>query len=292
MLGAGGMLGHKLSQRLGRSFDTVGAAREGAAGLKQIQSVTRVPTVGGLDVTTTPTVLRILDETQPTVVVNCVGIVKQRPNALDTAQSVRINSLFPHELAAMCHERHIRLVHVSTDCVFSGDRGSYRESDRPDPVDVYGLSKLLGEVHTSNAITLRTSIIGRELCNFHSLLEWFLRQPIDAEVKGYTRAVFSGFTTIALGDEIARLISDYPQVSGTYHVSAEPISKFKLLSMVKEVFGVRCTIIPDDAFHCDRSLVSDKYRSDVSFTPPSWKQMLEELASDPTIYPPAAAWRR
>ena len=160
----------------------------------------------------------------------------------------------------------------------------YRESDRPDPVDAYGHSKLLGEIHSAGALTLRTSMIGRELSGFHSLLEWFLRQPSGSAAKGYTRAVFSGLPTLALANEILRLIDEFPQLEGMYHLSVDPISKFDLLSLVREAFRLDVSLERNTEYHCDRSLISDRYRAATGFVPMSWETMVQEMANDPTPY--------
>jgi dTDP-4-dehydrorhamnose reductase len=284
VLGAGGMLGHKLLQRLPRTFETVGSARNLSDRLVAIASKAGARLYSGLEATDMDAVERLTDEVGPQVIVNCVGLIKQRAEGREAVPAIRINALFPHELAAMAAKRRVRVIHLSTDCVFSGDRGRYTENDRADPVDVYGTSKLLGEVNADNALTMRTSTIGRELSGFHSLMEWFLQQPRGGEVKGYTRAIFSGLTTIALADEIARLISDYPKLSGVYHVAADPISKYDLLRLLQVAFGLDISLVPDAAFHCDRSLDASRYTAATKFVPPSWPAMIAEVAADTTPY--------
>lgn len=282
------MLGHKVVQRAATMMETIGASRTSSESLSAIVSKARARLVTGLDVTQPDTVKRILDEVLPDVVVNCVGVIKQKPGAHDAIQSIRINSLFPHELALRCAEGRARLIHLSTDCVFSGNRGRYSEADRPDPTDLYGHSKFLGELQAAGVLTIRTSMIGRELSAFGSLLEWFLGQPSGATVKGYKRAIFSGLTTIALADEIVRIIQRQPHLEGLFHLSAAPISKFDLLGIARDVFRLSRTIEPDSTFHCDRSLISDRYRSITGFSPASWQDMIGDVAADPTSYRPPA----
>jgi dTDP-4-dehydrorhamnose reductase len=283
VLGAGGMLGHKTLQRLSSRFDTIGTVR--GARSNRLKTIVDAELIDGIDIDEFSTVRRALSRARPDFVVNCVGIIKQIAEGSDAIASIKVNSLFPHELTAACDAVGARVIHFSTDCVFSGTRGSYRESDVPDAQDLYGRSKLLGEVTAANAITLRTSVIGRELRGFHSLLEWFLRQPDGGAVRGYTKAIFSGLTNIALADEIARLIESHAGLTGVYHLSAAPIAKHDLLARVSDAFGVRREIIPDAALECDRSLVSDRYRQATGFQPASWEMMIQELASDPTPYP-------
>lgn len=282
ILGAGGMLGHKVLQRLSFRFEAIGTTRSGSD--DKLREIANAEVVSGVDITDFDTVRRTLTRVRPQFVINCVGIIKQLPEADDALTSIRINSLFPHELTLACRYAGARVVHLSTDCVFSGRRGRYTESDVPDPVDLYGRSKLLGEVDASNAITLRTSIIGRELRGFHSLVEWFLRQPVGTTVRGYTRAVFSGLTNIALADEIGRLIEFFPDLTGVYHLSADPITKHDLLTRIRTAFAHDVTLAPDDVLACDRSLVSDRYAEASGYRRPSWDRMIEALASDRPAY--------
>jgi dTDP-4-dehydrorhamnose reductase len=219
---------------------------------------------------------------RPDVILNCVGVIKQLDAAKDARASIYTNALFPHLLAAEATERGARVIHVSTDCVFSGERGSYRETDFADARDLYGRTKLLGELPAPH-LTMRTSIVGRELFSSLSLLDWFLSQR-GRRVRGFQRAIYSGFSTIALSREIARVISDRPKLAGLYHVSSEPIAKYDLLHLWRSAYGVDIEIEPDDAFLCDRSLLSGRYRADAGFTPPSWPEMVDEMARDATPY--------
>jgi dTDP-4-dehydrorhamnose reductase len=222
------------------------------------------------------TVEQALDSAQPDAVVNCIGVVKQI--ASDPADMVRLNALFPHELAACCAARGIRLVHVSTDCIFSGRRGGYSESDTPDPVDLYGRSKLTGEPSGPHVLTLRTSMIGWELGGRHQgLLEWFVSQP--AGVRGYTRAIFSGPTTPVLSRTILTAVECHPELSGTWHVAAEPIAKHDLLLALRTALGREVEIVPDDGLAIDRSLDASAFRAAAAWTPPRWEQMIDELAA-------------
>lgn len=283
VLGATGMLGHKVMQQLAPRLTVVGAVRRRDGQTRAIEKLSGARVIDGLDATRPESLVPILDHALPQVVVNCVGIIKQREGQSDSEDMVRVNALFPHLVERECVARGVRLIHLSTDCVFSGDRGGYEESDRPDPVDVYGQSKLLGEVAGPNVLTVRTSMIGRELRGGHSLLEWFLRQP-GPDVRGFTRAIFSGLTNIALAREIGRIITDVPGACGLYHVSAAPIAKHSLLEKLASAFARPIRVIPDAAFHCDRSLVSTKYQDATGFIPPDWDAMIGDLAADPTPY--------
>lgn len=285
VLGAGGMLGHKVIQRLSNRFEITGTTRSDHRGVSELAIESGARLVRGVDASDFASVQRTLREIRPDVVINCIGIIKQRREAQDVAASNRINAELPHALAREAGREGFRLIHLSTDCVFSGARGHYTEADIPDPVDTYGASKLAGEVGGPNTITLRTSIVGRELHGFRSLLEWFLRQPEGMEVTGFRRAIFSGLTNIALADEIGRLIADHRDVQGVFHLSSDPITKFDLLQLFNSAFARGQAVIPDDTFHCDRSLVSARYREATGFNPEGWPAMVAALASDPTPYP-------
>jgi dTDP-4-dehydrorhamnose reductase len=177
----------------------------------------------------------------------------------------------------------MRLIHISTDCVFSGRKGNYSENDLSDAEDLYGRTKFLGEASYEDCLTLRTSIIGRELETSHGLIEWFLSQE-GKTVGGYTRAIFSGFTTNALAEIIARIVDEQREMYGVWHVASDPISKFDLLSLVKQVYGLNIKIEPDEAVVVDRSLNADRFRQATGFVPPTWYDMIEQMYRDPTLY--------
>jgi dTDP-4-dehydrorhamnose reductase len=229
------------------------------------------------------TVVQTIETVQPQVVVNCIGLVKQAEALKDPLVSIEVNALFPHRLATLCQERGIRLIHISTDCVFSGRKGHYMENELSDAEDLYGRTKFLGEVSYNRCLTLRTSMIGRELGTSHGLIEWFLSQE-GRTVGGYTRAIFSGFTTNALAEIIARIVDKQPEMCGVWHVASDPISKFALLSLVKQIYGLDIKINPDETVVCDRSLNADRFRQATGFVPPTWYDMIEQMYRDPTMY--------
>ena len=279
ILGGSGMLGHKLSQVLAERFDTLATFRgSSAVGVYYPRHI-----VCGVLAEDFETVEKALTANEPDVVVNCIGIVKQDEAAKDRAQSIAINSLFPHQLARACGARGIRLIHLSTDCVFSGRRGNYKEDDVSDAEDIYGRTKWLGELDYDHCLTIRTSMIGRELRGSHGLIEWFLSQR-GKRVRGFKRAIFSGFTTIALSETIGNIIANGDEIHGVWHVTADPINKFELLSMVKQAFQVDIEIEPDESFVCDRSLDDTRFRARTGFKPPSWEQMIDRMARDTTPY--------
>ena len=279
VLGASGMLGHKVWSILGNRFETLGTVREPIAHPIFASGDRIVP---GVRVDDLPSVHDVVSEVRPDVVVNCVGIVKQLSAAHAHIPSITVNALFPHQLAELTASVGAHMIQISTDCVFSGRRGGYREDDEPDPIDLYGRTKLLGETGYEHTLTIRTSIIGRELVGAHGLLEWFLSQT--GEVRGYTRAIFSGVTTQTLAETLGRLIADQPQLAGTWHVAGEKISKYDLLRRLADVYEHDVVIEPDDRVVIDRSLDDTRFRAATELPRPDWAEMLEELRRDPTPY--------
>jgi dTDP-4-dehydrorhamnose reductase len=283
ILGGSGMLGHKLWQTLSPRFDTHGTFRRAPEAYARFGIFGESRAVGGLAADNVDSFARALAAIRPEVVVNCIGIVKQDEAAHDPVPTITVNALFPHKLAKICRAAGVRLIHLSTDCVFSGRKGHYSEDDPADAEDLYGRTKLIGEIGGENCLTIRTSMIGRELEGAHGLLEWFLSQE-GKRVHGFNRAVFSGLTTIALAEILAEVISRHAGLSGVYHVAAEPISKFDLLSLIKETYGLRVEIEPDETFVCDRSLDGTRFREATSLVAPAWPEMVRRLRDDPTPY--------
>jgi len=283
VLGAAGMLGHKLLQRLRTHFEVAGTIREPEPNAELRRVLSDVKLYPGVAANNPASLGRAIDEWGAQVVLNCIGIVKQRADAKDAIPSIAINSLFPHQLAQLTTARGAKLIHFSTDCVFSGRHGNYVEDDLPDPVDLYGRSKLLGELAAPGTLTLRMSIIGRELRGHLGLIDWFLSQR-GRPVKGYAGALYTGLTTIATADLIAHLIRAYPSLEGLWHVSGGPISKFDLLQMVNRVYGLGWEIARDEGFFCDRRLDSSRFRKHTGWHPPSWEEMICSMHSDEETY--------
>lgn len=282
ILGGSGMLGHKLVQTLSPQVETWSTVRGPFTDFADIGIFDRQSTIDDVDVRDFPALAKTISELRPDVVINAVGVIKQVPASKDMVELITINSILPHKLSEMSAELGFRLICISTDCVFAGDRGNYGEFDPADAIDVYGKSKHLGEVASGNCLTLRTSIIGRELSTSHSLVEWFLGQ--STQVRGFSRAIYTGFPTIVLAEIIGEVITRYPALSGVYHVSSEPISKLDLLRLINEEFGRGLDIVDDDSFTIDRSLDSSAFREITGFRPDSWRQMVNRMAADPTPY--------
>ncbi|MDB5809616.1 MAG: dTDP-4-dehydrorhamnose reductase [Betaproteobacteria bacterium] len=272
------MLGHRLLSTLSRSHEVRVTLRRELSAYRQFGHYDVQNSYSSVDVRVTDRMIDVLADFHPDAVINAVGVVKQRPDGLDPIPNLEINALLPHRLVAICKAIRAHFIHISTDCVFSGRKGSYKETDEPDPIDVYGHSKLLGEVVEPGCITLRTSIIGRELARRSGLFEWFLMQK--QQIKGYKNAIFSGFTTIELSRVIEKLIAEYPTASGIYHVSSYPISKYDLLNLIKQELKLPIEVTPNTDFKCNRSLDSTRFRKDFDYEPPTWKEMIEELVAD------------
>lgn len=285
VLGGTGMLGHRLWQRARESLDAFATVR--AEELDPVAAVVLDPdrVFCGVQASRPETVARAIDESGADVVVNCIGIVKQADAARDPLPSIQVNSLFPHQAAALCRRRGKRFIHISTDCVFSGSRGGYTEGDLPDAADLYGRSKLLGEATSAGSLTLRTSIIGRELVSSYGLVEWFLAEATAGNpIRGFSQAIFSGFTTRALADVLIEVALKRPELEGLWHLSADPIDKNRLLHMLRDGYRLTAEISPDDSVKIDRSLDSSRFRDATGWLPPSWQEMIDQMVGDPTPY--------
>lgn len=283
ILGGNGMLGHKLVQQLQDKFDVWATVRGPSFDFSKYGLLPSERTIGSVDVEHTRDVHKVLEMVAPDVVINAVGIIKQIPSSKDIIKTLEINSIFPNRLAEFSHEFGYRLICISTDCVFDGQTGRYTEGSVPNARDLYGKSKNLGEVITENCLTIRTSIIGREIGTSHSLVDWFLSHH-GQSVRGFVNAIYSGFPTIVFADIIASLITDFPELHGLYHLSSEPINKFDLLHLVKKYYNVEIGIERFEDFRIDRSLDSSKFRNETGFWPASWDEMIRRMAGDPTPY--------
>ena len=273
VLGATGMLGNAVLRLFAQSagYEVVGSARSTSAlGLLPTELSDRV--VCGVDVEHVDSLISLFSKVQPDVVINCIGLVKQLAEADDPLAAIPINSLLPHRLARLCGVAGARLVHISTDCIFSGAKGMYIEDDISDAKDLYGRSKYLGEVDYPHAITLRTSIIGHELSGGHSLVGWFLAQ--QGRVKGFRCAIFSGLPTVELARVIRDHVIPHPELHGVHHVSADPINKFDLLTLISNVYGKKIDIATDDSFILDRSLDSTRFRGATGYQPQQWQELV------------------
>lgn len=277
VLGASGMLGNAAAKVFAASgqHEVWGTIRSNGS-RRFFAELEHLQLIPNLDVLDEDALLDTFTQVHPDMVVNCVGVIKQLNNANDPLTVLPINAMLPHRLSRLCQLAGARLIHVSTDCVFSGRKGNYAESDFSDAEDLYGKSKFIGELHDDpHAITLRTSIIGHELDTHHALVDWFLKQ--EGKIKGYTRAIFSGLPTF----ELARVMLDYvlpnPDLYGLYHVSAAPISKFDLLSLIAKEYAKDIGIDAYHEFAIDRSLNSSRFMAATGYCAPAWPDLIAIL---------------
>ena len=286
VLGGEGMLGHKVFQVLDSRFETFATFRSlNSTALKYpvYKAVDTRKLIGGVDGLEFDTITRAFAQVKPDVVINCIGIIKQLKEAKDALLSIKVNALFPHRLADLCAATGVRMFHMSTDCVFSGRKGNYTEQDTPDPVDLYGRSKLLGEVARDGCLTIRTSIFGRDFAKQSAFLEWFLSNR-GGRVRGYVNAIYTGFPTVVLARIMGDLIEDYPDLSGLYQVSSVPISKYELLLKIRDAMNLDIEIEPFEDFSCDRSLDPSCFVADTRYHIPSWDEMITALVQDAKYY--------
>jgi dTDP-4-dehydrorhamnose reductase len=269
------MLGHAAAHVLAENFDVHATVRDPAAA-----ACFELPAhLHAFDAYAPETLPGVLAASGADAVLNCIGVVKQLEDASRPVPAITLNSLFPHQAAEACGAAGARLVHVSTDCVFSGELpapGRYTEDDLPDARDLYGRSKLLGEV-VSGGLTLRTSIIGWELERSSGLLQWFASQA-GGSARGFANALFSGLTTRALARLIGRVLVDAPDLEGLYHVSSDPISKYDLLVALDDALDLDCAIERVEEPRINRSLDSSRFREETGIGVPSWEEMIREYA--------------
>ena len=274
ILGVSGMLGNSLLRYFKKinKYKVIGSIR-GSKTPEKLNSCDEF-IIKKLDVSDERLLKKTIYKYQPKIVINCIGLVKQVDSSTDPIQAIQINSLLPHRLLSICESINSKLVHISTDCVFSGVEGNYKEGDTANATDVYGLSKRLGEIDAPN-LTLRTSVIGREIKDHVGLLDWFLSQEKD--VLGYSGAIFSGLPA----PEIAAVLRDFvipnKSLAGLYHLAANPISKYELLKLIANEYGLTTHVVKDSTFKIDRSLNAEKFNSETGYTPPTWQALVRQM---------------
>jgi dTDP-4-dehydrorhamnose reductase len=288
VLGAGGMLGHQMLRRLSARFpDTWGTLHGTRAGLPASISKLFDParTLEGVEATDLDALDTAVRRVAPTVLVNCVGAIKQKGETREEYLAYALNATLPHRLAAIAGALEARLIHISTDCVFSGRKvgGRYTEAEEPDPGDLYGRSKLAGEVLGPDLLTLRTSFIGREPAHHVSLLDWLLAHRGGA-VRGYARVWWSGLTASHVADVVGDVIARLPSLAGLYHLSGERLTKFDLLCRLRDGLGLDVRVEPDDGPALDRSLDGSRFAAATGYVFPGWEALVAGLAADPTPY--------
>lgn len=276
VFGASGMVGSAMVRVLSekKEMQVFGTLRTGAA-KRFFPPAIANRLITGVDVDNHDSMVRVFAQVQPDVVVNCIGLIKQHKDASDPLLAVTINALLPHRMADLCALMGARLIHVSTDCVFAGIKGGYVEDDAADANDIYGKSKFLGEVYSPHSITLRTSPIGHELESTYGLLEWFLSQK--ASCKGFSRAIYSGLPSVVFAQIVRDIVIPRADLSGLYHIGAEPIGKYDLLRLIADVYGKSIDIIPDDTVVIDRSLNSSRFCKMTGYDVPDWPTLIQSM---------------
>lgn len=279
ILGVSGMLGNAMFRFFsGQHQHEVWGTVRNRSNLQFFDAHLHPHLISDIDVLNQDTLVTLLNRIKPDYVINCIGLVKQLAEVDDPLITLPINAVFPHQLARLCGLCNARMLQISTDCVFSGTKGYYSESDISDATDLYGKSKWIGEVQYPHTLTLRTSIIGHELQSQQSLVDWFISQ--SGACKGYTNAIFSGFPTIVLAHIIHDYILEHPEMSGIYHVAANAINKYELLTMVAKKYQKMIEIIPDGQVCIDRSLDASRFNQLLKYSPPDWPALIETMHND------------
>ena len=274
--GADGMIGHGLWRYFSQSPDhEVVAAVRSAAQLCAF-GARRVEQTGDLD--DEAAAAKLIDRVRPDWVINCAGLTKHADNGEDAVKVIRANCLLPNLLANATEQSGARMLHVSTDCTFLGTRGHYAESEAPDANDLYGRSKVLGEItDRAHVLTVRTSTIGFEVASKRGLLEWFLDQR--GSCRGFSRAIFSGLTSHELARVLDEHVLDRSELSGLLHIAGPAIDKLSLLRAMRQHFSVPVDIEEDASFVIDRSLDGSRFCALTGFQPRRWDDMLSEIAA-------------
>ena len=284
VLGAGGLLGHMLIRVLGETIDVYGTTRESRSISSPLaRFLPQDKWIDNIEASKFDSINKVFGTTNFDTVINCIGLIKQRNAQTTEHEMMFINAEFPHHLAQVANQQGARVIHISTDCVFSGDKGNYVETDTPDPVDVYGKSKLFGELNDVKNLTLRTSHIGRELTIRKSFIEWLLSQK-SGHVEGYGHAIYSGLTSQELARLISELLNAKKGITGMFHVSSQPISKLEIIKKLNKLLNLEIDVIPDLKVQINRSLNSDKFRLATNLTPHNWDQMLSDFCKDQKNY--------
>lgn len=280
ILGGNGMIGHKMYQVLSKSYeDTWVLFKKKADQVAFNEIFNKDKIVDNFDLTQFDKLAIILDKLSPDVIINAAGITIRRGINDNKYKSILVNTALPHFLDNWTKTNNKRLIHFSTDCVFSGKKGFYTEESVTDAEDTYGKTKALGEVISTNSLTLRSSMIGRELENKTELLEWFLDQN-ETKVKGFTNVIYSGITTIRMANYVHIIIRDYPEMHGIYNVSSNSISKYDLVNIFNSLFMKGISIVPDNNYTSNKDLDSKKFYEETNLIKPNWKELAEELLID------------
>jgi dTDP-4-dehydrorhamnose reductase len=284
VLGIEGMLGHVVGGVLSEDFNVVGTSRKSVDSDSPIRQI--LPNLlihQNLDVRDESSIRKVVEVLRPEYVINCVGVIKQKLEPSSYVDCIDINSALPHRLASICGDFGSRLIHFSTDCVFSCKPGVKDLLTLPDPQDLYGRSKLLGELNHENSLTIRTSIVGRQISGSESLFEWLLSQK-GKKISGYSKALYTGVTTKTLAKILKQIIAKEIDLHGVWQVASSEISKYDLLNLVNDKLNLGISIEENSDFECDRRLDGSEFTRSTSIEVPSWIEMIEEFKSDQANY--------
>ena len=277
ILGGDGMIGHKMAQVLSvQNHEIVISIREKKElTLKSISSKVKV----FLNDFIKDSILDFLDKVNPDVIINAIGITIRRGAAENISDTIYLNSLFPHQISSWALAFKKRLIHFSTDCVFSGSEGSYLEDATPNALDYYGKTKGLGEINSKSSLTIRSSMIGPELYNKTELFEWIINNK-EKEINGFSRVMYSGVTTVYMARLLADLIDNHKNLIGIYNIASKPISKFELLHLINDNFDLGLIINDNKTVISNKTLNASKIEKVIGFQPPSWDELIFELKKD------------
>lgn len=282
LLGSTGMIGHRVLLELLKceQIDVVGLSRS-TNHKSLIQKFSdRDGFYEGVDMADFKQVELLLEKIKPEVIINAVGITIRKLNQPDSFEKAfQVNTLLPKTLQKWVQKNNARLIHLSTDCVFSGAKGNYTEIDIPDANDVYGKTKFAGEVEGKNCLTLRFSAIGRELESHTELLDWFLQQN-NKNIQGHEKAIYTGLTTAQLSEEIVKIVLNHKNLEGLYQISNQAISKYELLCLLKKAYGLNLNIEKIDGKNSNKALLSNKYKEATGFVPRDWSTLINNLIND------------
>lgn len=281
ILGGNGMIGHKMYLLISKSFqDTWVSLRKNLNYYRYSEIYNSDKVMDNLDLTNFQEVLNHLNKINPDVIINACGITIRRGVEVSIKNSIILNSALPHFLNEWVTTNNKRLIHFSTDCVFSGKKGDYEDNDIKDATDIYGLTKSMGEVIDSTfTITLRGSMIGRELENKTELFEWFLKQH-NTTINGFSEVIYSGITSVKMADIVLNIIYNFPNLSGLFNVSSKAISKFDLLTLCNDYFKVDAFIKNDNSYSSNKNLISNKLFNELNMVQPAWNDLIKQLKQD------------
>jgi dTDP-4-dehydrorhamnose reductase len=285
VLGGSGMWGHQVFLKLSEYFGNSQVActlKKNRSHYDRIQFFQNKTVFDGLDFRNFDVVYNLLGQYKPSWVINCVGLTPRKYDPKDEAHYFSINADLPHKLNNWCEINHSKLIHFSTDCVFTGKKGEYTESDIPDATDIYGKTKALGEVRSKSALTYRLSKIGREIEGKTEILEWALSQK-GREINGFSKAIYSGVTTNFMAAELIRIIEKYPDLSGLFQVAGPKINKFELLKIINQVYECRLTIHEKIDYAVDKSLNCELYKQTTGFNQKDWLNMIMTMKKEERI---------